>query len=74
MKAEVKRYYHQTLNGNAIIDKEASTPIHDISDEVGIKTMEFLESQGLKRHEDTKSYFYSSTINSHESIEYIFYK
>lgn len=74
MKMEIRTYYQNTLNSIAHLDKECSVLPHEVS-EIDIKAyIEYFETLGYKRHENSKTFWYEGIVDARHSTEYIFYK
>lgn len=74
MKYEIQRTYTNRENGVFLLDKEASTPAREITDEQAKNFMMFLEQMGFKRHENNSQIFYDLRSDSRHVEEHIFYK
>ena len=74
MTVEIRRYWRRNEWSNGVLDKEASTPKHEMPDEMIPVLMKLLELNGFKRHETKTAVFYDKVLNCNEVEEDIFYK
>ena len=75
MLIQVNRYWVRNRSSVPVLDKEASTPAHEVSDEDAAMMMKLLDrKKKAKRNENSKQILYTIILNCHESTEYVFFK